>query len=399
MPRDENPNMETSQPMNDKATVLDYFAALVRWRKFIILNFLAVTALAVIVSFLLPKWYKATASILPPKDQGLLNLFGMTTPTARSLSLGQRLTGLGSQPLGAYNFLAILKSRSSMEAVAKKFDLVHVYDVSENSMEKAIKELQDNTSFDLQEDNYLTIDVYDKDPQRAAAMANYFIEMLNTISIQLGTQEARNNREFIEKRIEGTKADLRLAEDSLRKYQEISGVVVTPDQAPSSVSAIAELYGMKAKKEVEVGILERTVTPDNAALKELRLELNELNKRLATIPQTGIESIRLYREIVIQQKIFEYLVPLFEQAKIDEQKDVPVILVLDKAIPPEKKFKPKRLILVATAGGLSLIASILIIMGKMYSETLKSHRYKEYEKLQFLFSEVKRNLRIFQRRQ
>src|SRR6266404_1447724 len=97
-----------------KIGFLEYVAVLLKWRKFILLNSIAVAVLAVIISFLLPKWYKATASILPPKDQSLLNFFGSTSSVLKGLSALPKIGGLG-QNTGAYNYFAILKSRSAME--------------------------------------------------------------------------------------------------------------------------------------------------------------------------------------------------------------------------------------------------------------------------------------------
>ena len=340
---------------------LDYLAVLMNWRKFIVVNFLVVTALAVIVSFLLPKWYKATASILAPKDQGLLNIFGGAGSVLKGLSALPKIGGFSQSP-GVYNYFAILKSRSTMESIVQKYGLIPIYGIDDSSMEKAVKELRENTSFEYQDDDYITIDVYDKDPQRAAQMANSFVEILNQMSIVLATQEARNNREFVGHRVETTKDSLRLAEEALRKSQERSGMMITPEQT-SSISAFAELYAMKAKKEIEAAILERTVTGTNEALQQVRLEVREIDKKLATIPQAGLEALRLYRDVAMQQKILEVLLPLYEQAKINEQKDIPVLLVLDKAVPPERKVRPQRLLIVLTVSSLFLFLSIALVFG------------------------------------
>jgi uncharacterized protein involved in exopolysaccharide biosynthesis len=232
-----------------------------------------------------------------------------------------------------------------MEKVVRKFDLITVYDTPDSSMEKAIKELSNNIRFEDGENDEIIIEVFDKNPQRAASMANYFVEVLNEINTRIGTLEARNNREFMERRLEEANQMLFKSEEVLKKYQEKSGLIITPEQT-SGIDAIASLYAMKVKKEVEVAILEKGVTADNNALQQMRLELNELEKKVSTIPETGIASIRLYRDVAIQQKIVEFLVPLYEQARIEEQKDVPVLLVLDTAIPPEKKSKPQRSLIV-----------------------------------------------------
>ncbi len=65
--------------------------------------------------------------------------------------------------------------------------------------------------------------------------------------------------------------------------------------------------------------------------------------------------------MLIQQKILEFLVPIYEQAKIDEQKDVPVLLILDKAIPAEKKSKPKRVLIIVFSSFFALTFSILLV--------------------------------------
>ena len=91
-------------------------------------------------------------------------------------------------------------------------------------------------------------------------MANDFVDVLNTVSLQLGTREAGNNREFIERRLDSSRADLRRAEDALRAYQEKSKMIVIPEQNSSaSVGGVAELYGMKAKKEIELAILQKSL--------------------------------------------------------------------------------------------------------------------------------------------
>jgi hypothetical protein len=107
-----------------------------------------------------------------------------------------------------------------------------------------------------------------------------------------------------------------------------------------TIAPIAELYGVKAKKEVELAILKRGVSSDNPMIHQLEIEIAELNRKLSTFPGVGMESLRLYRDVAIQQKILEFLVPMYEQAKVEEQKDVPVLLTLDHATAPERKVKP-----------------------------------------------------------
>jgi uncharacterized protein involved in exopolysaccharide biosynthesis len=265
---------------------------------------------------------------------------------------------MGQKP-SAYNYFAILKSRTVGEAVIREFGLLGVYDVPDSSMEKALKELASNVSFEEQPDEYITLEVLDRDPDRAAAMANFYVEQLNVLSIELATQEARSNREFIQRRLEEAWADLHRAEDSLRAYQEKAGVIITPEQE-ETMRGIASLYAMKARKEVERAIARRTAGEDNPVARQLALEIEELNRKLVGYPEIGLQSLRLYRDVMIQQRIVEFLTPIFEQARIDEVKDIPVVVTLDRAVAPERKAKPQRALIVLVVTGVTGFGLVLL---------------------------------------
>ncbi len=348
--------------MDQQSNSIKHFSTLYSWRKFIFVNTVIALVLSLIISFLLPNWYKASTSLLSPKQPDLLSSLSSTSSVLKGISGLSKLGGFG-QKANTYNYFAILKSRTTMEKVIQKFDLINVYDLPEHSLEKTIKELSENTRFEDGEDENIVIEVLDKDPNRVAEMSNYFLEVLNEVNMRISTREAKSNREFIERRLKEANQTLFQAEESLRKYQEKSGIIITPEQT-SGFDAVASLYVMKMKKELEYSILQKSVSSDNNALQQLQMELNELQKKVSTIPQTGISSLRLYRELVIQQKIVEFLVPLYEQSRIEEQKDVPVLLVLDKAVKPEKKTKPQRslIVLLSTFGIFALSISMVFVM-------------------------------------
>jgi uncharacterized protein involved in exopolysaccharide biosynthesis len=362
--------------------MLDYLAILIKWRKFIAICVLAVTLIAGVISFLLPKWYKATASLMPPKEQTSMSSLGMAGTLLKNVAGGSKLGGLG-QMQGRYNYIAVLESRSAMEAVVRRFDLIRVYGTSDSSMEETIKELKDNNAaFEIQPDEYISIDVLDKDPKRAADMANYFVEVLNDITTRMSTQEARSNREFIENAVTTDKQKLFEAEEKLKDFQEKSKIKINPDPTSiSGISSIAELYGLKAKKEIEINILARTTASDNSSLRQARIELDEINRKVDQIPEAGIVAMRLFRDVAIQQKILEYLMPLYEQAKVDENKDIPAMVVLDKAVQPEKKEKPKRMIIILFTCISSFLMSSLYVFSVERFNRLKSESPERYESI------------------
>lgn len=378
--------------MGQEPKSLQYISILLRWKRFIVINFIAVSVLALIISLLLPKYYKATASLLPPKQPDIFSSLGASGSLLKGIGGLGKLGGLG-QKSSAYNYFAILHSRTTMENVVRKFNLISVYEIGDSSMEKAIKSLEGNVAFEDQTDDNITIEVYDTDPIRAADMANYFVTELNEVSIRLGTQEARNNREFVESRVNEARESLHKAEDSLRGFQEESGLIISPEQT-SGVDAVATLYGMKVKKEIEVAIMKHSVSADNSTLQQLRAELAELDKKVSMLPQIGISSLRLYRDVVVQQKILEFLIPLYEQARIDERKDLPVLLVLDKAVPPEKKSKPQRVLIVMFATFFALTFSILLAFAFQWIQIMNGGSTALIEKLKLWEMKIRRLYRI-----
>jgi tyrosine-protein kinase Etk/Wzc len=336
---------------------IDVLTILLQWKRFIVINVLAVSIFVVGISLLMPKWYRATTSVLPPKQQ---DLFGAVSGAG---SLLKSLAGMGKigQKQGSYNYFAILKSRTINEEMVRRFHLIDEYDVPDSSMEKAVKELMGNVSFEEQTDEHMTIEVFDKDPVRAADMANTYVELLNSLSLTLSTQEARNNKEYVGRRLDTAWAELTRAEDRMRAYQEKSGMMISPEQA-ETIKPIATLYAMKVRKEIELAIALRGTTEENPAVRQLQLELSELNRKLAGVPEIGLQSIRLYRDMMIQQRIVEFLTPVHEQARIDEQRDVPVVVVLDKAIAPERKARPQRMLITLVAAFLTLFGSIVMVL-------------------------------------
>jgi uncharacterized protein involved in exopolysaccharide biosynthesis len=365
--------------------LFDYLFILVKRRQFIIKTVLGVGILSAALSLLMPNWYMATASVLPPKSPGgLLSLLEGSNVSSLLKNLPGVSGKLGGQE--AYSYLAILQSRTAMERVAHKFDLMAVYEVSDSSMEKTLKALRNNAEFEFAAEGNIVISVLDKDPKRAAAMANYFVELLNELSAQLGTQEARNNREFIERRYLQNQRDLKTAEDSLKALQQRYGVYALPEQTAGAIKAASALKAGADAKEIELGILRRSFGDENPRVQALRVELSEMNKKMnemkfgaadwrhdqslnlfvpfKDVPEIGAEYIRRYRDFEIQNRMLEFLVPLYEQAKIDEQKDTPVVLVLDNAVPPERKAQPRRSLIVLINMSLALIFSLAWVFAR-----------------------------------
>lgn len=368
-----------SQVPGDPEGMTPYLFGILRWKKKIIGFVLAVTVLAGIVSFLLPKWYKSSTVLLLPRNQAMGSM-GSLSFLLRDLA-PTGLTGRLGAGAGQLNYLAILNSRTAAETLIRRFDLVNVYDIADGSMEKAIEELAGNFSVEVQEDGSIGLTVYDRDSVRAAQMANAMVEILNTIAIEIGTSEARSTRVFLEKRVEENQAALARAEDSLRVFQEKRGIVILSEDAKASAEAIGELFAKKVRLDIELSILRKTAGEENESYRQLLLERNELERKLSTFPELGIESFRLFRNVMIQQKIMEFLVPMYEQTRFEEHRDVPVVSVLDKGVPAERKARPKRVVIVAASAFSALLLALLAAAAATRMEIFKAENPERYRRL------------------
>jgi capsule polysaccharide export protein KpsE/RkpR len=212
-------------------------------------------------------------------------------------------------------------------------------------------------------------------------MANYFVEMLNKTNTELEVQNARGNRGFIEERHKKNLADLAAAEESLRVFQKRYGIIAMPEQTEASIKAAAEITAQLALKEVQMGVLRKTQSLDNPVALAAKIEIEELKNKLTQmgsfgsnvgkdmkvfvpfdkVPDLGMEYLRRYRDVEIQYKILQFITPLYEQAKVEERRQTPSVIVLDRAAPAERKAKPKITLYALMAFVISTVLSLFAV--------------------------------------
>ena len=226
----------------------------------------------------------------------------------------------------------------------------------------------------------MEIGVYDEEPGRAKEIADFLIMQLNKINTELNVLNAKNNREFIESRYKLVKKDLKKVEDSLITYQNIYGIA--PDiSVQAAVKTEVELEAEIKSEEVKLDLLRKILSPNQAEIKAQEERINALRKQLFDIqnstdrssvlqlkgsPDIVMNFLRLKREVEIQNKILTFIIPMLEQAKIEEKKETPTILVIDSPHIPDYKDKPKRLkfILIWTFIAFFVINSFYIVKFK-----------------------------------
>jgi tyrosine-protein kinase Etk/Wzc len=371
---------ERKTEKDSEINLLDYLIILVKHKKLIIAITFGAALITTIICLIITPTFEAVTAILPPQQS--------SSSTAQLLSQMGGAGGLAGAVGGALGgqtpselYVGFLKSTTVLDRIIDRFDLMKLYDVSYR--EAARKELLDDVlDASANKDNgIITLTIEDKDPKRAADMANAFVAELKRLTKGLSVTEAAQRRLFFDEQVKDAKISLTKAEEAMKSFQEKTGVVDTSEQAKAVIEGFAALSAQIAAKEVELKVMKTYSTPNNPDLQKeeealggLKAELNKLEVKnkgahdpiipTIKIPELATEYARRLRDVTFNETLFELLSKQYEAAKIDEAKDAAVIQVIDRALPPTKKAKPKTVLLVAVAacGGffLSVMSAFLM---------------------------------------
>ena len=357
--------------------LLELLNVILRRRRTIMLICSIATVAAVIYSLTLPNIYTAKASLLPPqKESG----GGVSALLGQMGGLAGLAGGIGGISGSADLFLGILKSRSVADSVVKRLDLQQEYKAK--TLDAARRSLEASVKFQAGKDGIIVITADSKKPELAAKLANTFVEELSRRSVQLNLSKAGTERLFLEKRLDVVKEDLRKAEEALRTFQERNKAVKVDSQATATFEGIARLRAELASTEVRLAALRSYQTDESQEVKSLLVAIAKLRSQIAglsgrsdrgdavigvgSVPNLGLEYARLMRELKVQEAVFEQLTKQYEVAKLSEAKDSSSLQVLDDAVVPTRKSKPKRSLIVILAAVSSFFVGIFTVFIQEY---------------------------------
>ncbi|MDE3021991.1 MAG: hypothetical protein KGI54_09035 [Pseudomonadota bacterium] len=372
----------------EEISLLDLLIVLAKHKKLIFWVTFSAAVISIIVSLLLPNIYTASTTILPPQEN----------ESSASAMLGQlgALAGGASSMLGIKNpsdlYVGMLKSRTVAQTLVDQFNLKTLY--RDKTDEAARKDLKKNTDIKADKDGFITVAFSDRNPQRAANIANAYVDALRNVSQRLAVTDAARRRLFFQNQMALANKKLADAEYALEQTQEKTGLIELSSQEKAAIESNANLRAEIAAKEVQLSAMRMSTTESNPDYVRLEQELVELKSQLSKlqngqdlgegdilvptgkVPQVGLEYLRKVRDVKYYESITEILAKQFEIAKIDEARDGPLIQILDKAIPPEKKSKPKRALIVLLSTFAAFFLSILVVFLKESIEQIKLERLK-----------------------
>ena len=384
----------------DEINLLHLLLVIVRRRMLIVKICATAIVLSVCYSLTLKNIYTATNRFLPPQKENTSALFSSL------LSQAGGLAGLAGGGLGGSTdlYIGILKSRSVADAVIKRLDLQKEF--KKKTIEDTRMVVERVVKFKGSKEGIITVSANSKDPQKAAQLANTFVDELTRRSVKLLLVKAGSERLFLEQRLIVVRQELKNAEDDLKAFQEKFKTFRVDTQATVAIEGIARLKAEIVSQEVQLATLSNSRTGENSDVKALQAGISKLKSQLGAmsgsggpdnviptagnVPSLSVEYFRKVRELKIQEAVFEQLSKQYEVAKINESKDSSTLQVLDEAVPPLKKSKPKRSLIVLLSTVMAFFGSIVIIFVQEHLSKLSPEDVE-------IIGEIKQSLRFRKR--
>lgn len=330
-----------------------------------------------------PNIYRSTTSLMPPDNSSPYSaMLGMLSGSSTAASLGSEALGLNTP---GELFVSILQSRSVQDALINQFDLMHRYKAS--VIEDARGALAVNTTIDQDRvSGVITLGVTDKSPDFASKLAQAYVGELNRVVTEDSTSAARRERMFLEDRLKTVKQDLDDSSQALSQFSTRNKAIDLPTQARSMVDAGLRLQQLLAESRGQLAALRQTYSEGNERVKVLEARNAELERQIrelggtsngavkaassnesvyppmSELPALGVTYFDLERKVRVDEALWETLTKQYEMAKVQEAKEIPTVRVLDEANVPNRKFAPRRSVMVIIGTLLAMALSCLTVL-------------------------------------
>jgi len=384
--------------MEQKRDFLDFLETILKHKKLLIYTFFTAAILSLIISLLLPLWYRSSAKVFFPEQDAAMGL-------DMSAVLGNVPIDLGTSGIvGNERLNSIFSSRVFLDDVIDKFHLQEVYD--QEYRFKTREMLADNINTEVNyDDQSITVSFdYKEDPQKAYEICTYMLNKANELNMEIQSKEARNNRSFIGAAYSKAQNRIKILEDSLRQFQQKYNTYLLDEQITATIEAQAVQEAQLMETRIEYDYMSRVMDKNSPKLRDLKLQIEAAERELTKgqnsapeysvllplkkISQHAFTYYRLKREIEIGAKVLEFLTPQYEQTKIKENQSQPSFVIMDPPDIPEYKYKPKRAFVVIGATFFILLLVIIYILIIEAIQELKINNNKKYQKLKSVLSHV-----------
>lgn len=374
---DMSPIVAFPESNESEISLLDLLQVLVDNLRLLVLGPLFVGLVALAISFAIPPSYTASVKFLPPQQQQ-----GAAASLLQSLGSLGSLAGAAS---GLKNpndqFVGLLRSRTLQDSLIDRFNLQERYD--EKLKVDTRKEFESNTRIVAGKDSIISIEFDDRDPVFAAAVANAHVDEFKLLLAKLALTEAQQRRAMFEKQLIGAKDKLIKAEQALKATGVNASALKSAPTA--AIGLLAQIQAQVTAQEVKVSSMRGYLADTSPQFRQAQTELASLRGQLARVEggtpaqDSGTaDYVAVYREFKYQETLYELFAKQFELAKVDEAREGAAIQVVDAAVPPERKAKPKKALIALLA---SIVAGFALLVFVFIRAALASAVQTEETKL------------------
>ena len=346
-----------------------------------------VTMLSIVVSLMLPNEFRSSANLMPANTPAI----GLDLLT-RSSGLGGLASNLLRTRSSAFDrFFVLLETHTVKKRVIDQFNLIEVYDTGANQypLIDAMKRLDANTNFETFEEGNMLIEVWDEDPTRAKELTDFYVQLINEYNIEISSTEASKFKEFIGDKYAEVLASVDSIQSRTIDFQRQYGVIEFDTQASEYLGAITAVTVQLYEAELKLKMVSENARENNPIYLRQLQQVNALKSTLASmynntnpndvilnfsqLPEISTQYVRLKAEAEIQQEMLKFIIPIFENARMEEAKSIPGLVVVDEPFVAERKDRPKRSLIVIGA-----FMSTFLLMIVYYAIQLLLHRNREY---------------------
>lgn len=364
------------------------------WKLVAAIAILVTAGVAVYAFTVMKVEYVASVRALPPNKSStpLDNLIGGISTSLKDFGLSKLVGKAGSE--NGYSRSVLITSQPLFDSLIAKYDLFKVYDIPKDRVDKVYGRMADNILVEISPEGPITVEVYDESPELAAKMANDIIRYTNLLARDLNRRESEPLTRYIGQRYTSARA----AQDSLgimlRVFMQKSKLYDLESQATVVGTAVMQAEADVAAKRTMAEMYRTALGADDPRTQQAEVLLRQAqaqSRRLSAgrggvlqgvsvdnLPSSTVEYLRLRQDYEVNAKVLALLEPMYEQAKYDEMRDIPVLNVLDAARVPMEKARPKRSIILASTLVGTFVLAYLVIAIVSYVRSF-TRRFRQYE--------------------
>lgn len=362
-----------------------FFSVLLRNWKFLLLFTLIGAIASGIIAFNLTVWYAASCNLVPSSSGQESSGAGGGSISSALKEFG--LTSMKSSTSGeAYSYIVILNSRTVIDSIINKYKLDKVYDIPKSKFKKLREVFLDNVDVTLEKEGNYVITVWDTDKIRAAEIANDYVQIANNHFVNIFRQDNLLSKKYFEERIASLDSSISYYGNLLKKFSEKTLLFAPEEQAKSIAQSISEIKSEQIKYDILYEYYSKNFGNDDPLASLNKKLSNEFSQKLQNIQnQPGyagnfslsnatdvqVEYLRIFTEFETYSRVKAFLLPTIEKIKSDEIKQIQNLLIVDPAIAPDSKDKPKRAYIIAGSTFGSFILGIVLIFIFNYIKELK----------------------------